>query len=116
MAFVVQWIRSNKVTLNINNCYMIFHGMKEMPTNISQISVNNKLVAREDIAEFLGVILDSKFTHKKISKQYGILHLIGDFLTDKCLKLLSNYSLIYPQLAMGATKQKRFLKTLKKII
>jgi len=54
---------------------------------------------------FLGVILDSKLTwsnhitsiQKKISKQRGILHLIRDLLTKKCLKLFY-YSLIYPQL------------------
>jgi len=106
LALVDKWIKCNKLTLNINkSCYMIFNRMKKMPIDIPHITINNIRVTREKSVKFLGVILDSKLTwsnhitslQKKISKQCGILHLIRDLLTNKCLKLFY-YSLIYPQL------------------
>ena len=99
------WLRANKLTLNIDKTYMIFHRARIKNKDFGLgISINNCALKVEN-CKYLGIILDTRiswveditFVKNKISKGIGIMYQAKKYLNRNGLISLYN-SYIYPYL------------------
>lgn len=80
---IPNWLTCSKETTDVDKThYVIFNRNETFPSNIDQISINNKPIRRKQSAKFLGLALDRKLNWKehacnvqtRINKQSGILY------------------------------------------
>ncbi len=84
---VSEWVRSNKLTLNISKThYMVTHSLMTPVPHIN-LTMNNNTVIRVEEFNFLGTAPDSSLRWKthvevktKISRMTGVFYHIRDFL------------------------------------
>jgi Txe/YoeB family toxin of Txe-Axe toxin-antitoxin module len=103
---VINWMRSNKLSLNIDKTkYVIFKTPNKRCNVTNDITVNNQVIDRVESIKFLGVVLDEnlkwtdhiKLIKSKISKNIGIICKARKKFEAKALMMLYN-SLILPYL------------------
>ena len=105
LVLVTKWIRTNRLTLNMDNChYIVFHRHKRsLPNLLPQVEIENFEIEKCFSTKYLVVHLDETLrwnVHinsiiRKISKFVPILYNIRSCLDRTSLKLLYN-CLIYP--------------------
>ena len=106
LSAINNWLKSNKLTLNIAKTnYIIFNNKNKNTVNI-QLKINDSVIAHVDKCKYLGLILDNKLSFKYhlsnmsqiLSFKVGILcKLRKEKVPSKILQLLYN-SLILPYL------------------
>jgi hypothetical protein len=105
MINLIKWIRSNKLSLNVEKTqYIVFSKRKIAPDN-NDVKINGERLNRVDSFKFLGVIIDDRLSWKqhiayiktKVSKSIGILRQARPVL-NKTTLLTVYYSFIYPYL------------------
>ena len=103
LAKIVEWLNSNKLSLNIEKTqYMIFRSVRRKILHHNNVKINNTDVICVDHAKFIGVTLDDRLSwqhhinniKKKVSKGIGILCKARKSLPQHTLVTLYN-SLIY---------------------
>ena len=96
LAKVNEWLKVNKLSLNINKTnYIIFRNTKNQ-LNSHQINVNNYSINRVNSTRFLGVEINSEFNWKnhvnsitiKIARTIGVIRRLKYKLSNKTLMLL----------------------------
>ena len=115
------WFNANKLSLNLTKTkYSFFHSSYYsdlIPLRLPRLAINNKIIKRETVMKFLGVLLDENLNWKnhihcienKISKNLGILYKARLVLNEKCTKQLY-FSFIhsylnYANIAWGSTSK-----------
>ncbi len=90
LAFINDWLKSNKLSLNINKCkYMIFHTLQKT-VNTVQLHIENTNVDIVYKFNFLGLTINENLNQKnhidkianKISKSMGILNKLKHFFAS----------------------------------
>lgn len=108
---ILNWLRANKLTLNINKSkYMVFHTMNQKPNATISISIENKRLEEVKSFKFLGYILDPQLkwnlhiSHitNKIAKNIGIITKLSRVVNSTTLRNLY-FSLVQPYLTNGIT-------------
>ena len=97
---IAEWLKVNKLTLNINKTLCMLYSKKHNPADIS-IKLEGKLINRMSETKFLGVIIDDKLNWKahisyissKISWAIGVIIKARNLGKEA---LLSYYTLIFP--------------------
>ena len=101
---IVNWLNSNKLTLNIKKThYMIFH--RSRIKKKLKITLHNQTIFETNSLKFLGVIIDNNlkwhahigYIKNKISKSIGIIYKARKYTNKKTLITLY-YSFIFPYL------------------
>ena len=102
------WLKSNKLSLNIKKCNYILFGHRKIPSSNSDlyVMINDHILERVERTKFLGVIIDSKLTwcdhvryiSLKILKGLGIMYKLRNIFPTRVLLTLY-YTLIYPYLS-----------------
>ena len=99
------WLRSNKLTLNLNKTkFMVTSPLMSHPI-CPQITIDNVSINEVTEFKFLGVTIDNKLKWKhhidiiisKISVLTGILFRVRECINEKCLRQIY-LSLIYPHI------------------
>lgn len=106
---VSNWIKSNKLTLNISKTKFMVSSSLMMETPPIDIYIDNFLLQQVETYKFLGVIIDSKLKWKehineiimKLSKLIGIFYKIRNIITPECLRMIY-LSLAYPYFLYGS--------------
>ena len=105
MLKVLNWFRSNKLTINVSKThYMISSSLLHQPPPI-EIYLDNILLEQVEQYKFLGVTIDSKLrwsghvneTCTRLSKVIGVLYKIRRSLTVDCIRQIY-LALAYPHL------------------
>ena len=103
---VVDWLRANKLSLNIGKTHYMIFCSRRRNTNInSKLSINNIELECVEQTKFLGVIIDSTLkwdkhistVKSKVSRGLGIIRKAKKTLNKTCLITLY-YSMIYSYL------------------
>ena len=106
---ILDWTKSNKLTINEEKTHYIIFSLKSQTNNPSkEIMLNNSPLQRKEVTKFLGVYIDRKLTFKdhlihikpKIAKSIGILNKVKHKLPTQTLITLY-YTLICPYLTYG---------------
>lgn len=107
LSVINEWFKCNKLVLNPSKTnYIIFRSpQKHIDYEKVKIYMNDKLLDRTTVGNFLGVLIDETLSWKphikhvetKISKTLGVLHRVKFNLDFKTLKTIY-YSLIYSYL------------------
>ena len=104
MITVVDWLKLNKLSLNLKKTHFILFSRKRKKVELKEeLIVNNAIIDRTDKTKFLGVIIDQhlsflshiSYTKGKIARGIGILKKSRYYFTRDTLKTLYN-SLVYP--------------------
>ena len=106
LQIVVEWLQSNRLSLNINKtkCMVFMPKRQKRLDNIS-IKISGSTIEEVSNTKFLGVIIDNKlsfkdhlsYISKKVSKCIGILYRARPLMNRKSLITLYN-SFLYPYL------------------
>ena len=103
---IVDWLRANKLSLNIDKTNFILFRPKSRPVSTLDIRIEGTQIERVTEAKFLGVIIDKKlnwskhitYIKHKISKSIGIIKKTRRlFDTDTMLSLYNSF--VYPYLS-----------------
>jgi len=103
---VIQWMRSNKLSLNIQKTkYIIFCSKNKSTNSDKEIKIHNEPIRQEKTIRFLGVVLDNtlrwdkhiNYIKGKISRGIGILYRAKKLLNRNTLITLY-YSFIFPHI------------------
>lgn len=103
LVSVSNWLKSNKLTLNLNKTqFMISQPLMTQPITID-IKIDNIKLKQIDSVKFLGVVIDSQLKWKpqidelkdKLSKITGIVYRIRNHVNEANLKLIY-FALVYP--------------------
>ena len=107
MDNVVQWLRLNKLTLNVKNTKLMIFGTHQKLKNIkhSPLFINNEVVEKVDNFRYLGMILDPCLTftahiiklYKKTCSKIGMIKKVR-YLIDHSIALSLYKSLVLPHL------------------
>ena len=107
LTIVCEWLRANKLTLNVNKTKYVIFGSKNKITTIPDlnIKVGNDKIERVSSMKYLGVILDEHLTFDehvtyiitKALKKLGILRRAHEYLNMNT-KILLYKSLVLPHL------------------
>ena len=106
LNFVDTWLKTNRLTLNLNKShYIIFSRRLTIPHNTQPLQINNNIIKKESETKFLGIIIQDNMKWdrhiqeltNKISKYSSIIYQIRNNLDKHSLKLIY-YSLIYSNL------------------
>ena len=109
LLFIDNWLKSNKLSLNLEKShYIIFNRNKNLPHDLDPLIIDNKIINRINITNFLGIHLnyDLKWHNhiniitNKLHKIKGIMYLTRDLLTRNSLTTIY-YSLVYSHLIYG---------------
>ena len=100
MNNIANWLRTNKLTLNIDKSSLIKFGRHRDCNNEKKltIQIGDEKLQQKDFAKCLGVYFDNNFrwkkhiemTNIKVNKGVGILRKMCHFLQEKQLKNLYN--------------------------
>lgn len=105
LVSVSNWLKSNKLTLNLNKTqFMISQPLMTQPITID-IKIDNIKLKQIDSVKFLGVVIDSQLkwrpqideVQEKLSKITGIVYRIRNHLDESNLRLIY-FALVYPHL------------------
>jgi hypothetical protein len=106
MPKLVQWLRANRLSLNIKKTHLMIFGLKRhSSTKNINVMINNQKLDVVLSSKFLGVIIDNNlswkehclYTAKKMSKSIAILSIAKKYLNHKTMLQLY-YSFIFPYL------------------
>ncbi len=107
MDNVVQWLRLNKLTLNVKKTKLMIFGTQQKLKNIkhSPLYINNEIVENVEIFKYLGMILDPSLTfsahinklYKKTCSKIGMIKKVR-YLSDHSIALTLYKSLVLPHL------------------
>ena len=109
---ITTWLKSNKLTLNVNKTYyMISHRAKiNVPHSHPPLCINNSTLSKIQHFKYLGVLLDHTvswiqhitYVKNKITKCMGITYKARRYLSPNSLvNLYHSYIYIYPYLIYG---------------
>ena len=105
LASISQWLKVNKLSLNIKKTmYMVFTRKKTQSADI-KIEIDNEIISETKSSKFLGVHIDNKLNWKmhvdyvsgKIARGIGILVKARKVFSNECMINLY-YAFIYPYL------------------
>ena len=105
LANISQWLKVNKLSLNIKKTmYMVFTRKKTQSADI-KIEIDNEIISETKSSKFLGVHIDNKLNWKmhvdyvsgKIARGIGILVKDRKVFSNECMINLY-YAFIYPYL------------------
>ena len=108
MHTLVDWLRANRLSLNIGKThYIVFSPKSKSPPDLN-IRINNIGIDRVRECKFLGIIIDEKLNWKshtkyissKIAKTIGILNKARKVFDQKILITLY-YAFLYPLILYG---------------
>ena len=105
------WLKTNKLTLNVKKSNLILFNIKKNPKLISgtnRIYIGSDQLEHKETAKYLGVYFDKKlswnkhiqYTNSKISRGLGILSKVRNYVQEKTLKNIFN-SFIKPYVDYG---------------
>ena len=104
MAIVTEWLKANKLTLNLKKTKYVIFGPKAKLQNLNApLYLDREKIEKTRTMKYLGVILDDElsfndhinYIHTKATNKLGILRKSRDFL-DKKTSLLLYQSLVLP--------------------
>ena len=121
---IVEWLALNKLSLNAKKTkFMIFHHKQKSIENIvPKLMINNVVIERVKVFNFLGVTIDEHVTWKphaqkvaaKIACTIGTMKQLKHFLPANIMKTLYN-SLILPHISYGIILWGKELKRINKL-
>ena len=102
---ISEWLKINKLSLNIKKTHFIVFTNKNVPKPDLQIAIDGHRIDETDHTKFLGVIIDCKLNWKKhisyitgkIAKEIGVIAKARKLL-DKGTLVTLYYTFIYPYL------------------
>ena len=102
---ISEWLKINKLALNIKKTHFIVFTNKNVPKPVLQIAIDGHRIDETDHTEFIGVIIDCKLHWKKhisyitgkIAKGVGVITKARKLLDKETLVTLY-YTFIYPYL------------------
>ena len=106
MAKIVEWLRSNKLSLNIKKThYMIFKRTRGSLKLDSEVNISGIKIEKVKVTKFLGVMIDEhlkfndhiQYIKGKMSRGLGVLYKAKRVL-NKSILLTLYYSFVYPYL------------------
>jgi len=111
LEILVEWFKSNRLSLNIDKTYYIIFSSRNKntaPDINNNITIDGKLILRVKNVKFLGIYIDEHLTwnhhiqciSKKVAKNVGIIRRVSYLLPINILRNLY-FTLIYPYLAFG---------------
>ena len=104
MKHVVDWLRLNKLSLNLKKTHFVLFRKKQDRVCLSEdLLVDNVKIDRVDSTKFLGIFIDEHLSFQKhinyikgkVSRAIGILYKCRPVLNQNTLKMLYN-TIIYP--------------------
>jgi len=102
-----EWLRDNRLILNVDKTLcMLFSDSTH--NHVPNIIINNSIIRRVDVANFLGVKIDYKLTFrphvddlcKNISRAIGVINRISTIVPPKSKKMLY-YALVHSRVSYG---------------
>ena len=121
---IVEWLALNELSLNAKKTkFMIFHYKQKSIENIvPKLMINNVVIERVQVFNFLGVSIDENITWKphaqkvaaKIACTIGTIKRLKHFLPASIMKTLYN-SLILPHITYGIILWGKELKRINKL-
>ena len=109
LSIVSDWLRANKLSLNIGKTHYMVFTNKKYDYNAINVKIDETPVSFTHSTKFLGIYLDDRLDWKahisyisnKISKSIGILYRCQAYLSRKSLTDLY-YAFVYPYLSYCA--------------
>ena len=103
LAIITEWLKINKLSLNIKKTHFMCFSAKNKTTPCISLQIAGEAIAEVFKPTFLGVIYDNKlswknhmsFVCRKVARGIGVLIKARKVLRSESLKCLY-YSLIYP--------------------
>ena len=104
LAIITEWLKANKLSLNIKNITCVFQQKNKVKPDIS-LKIDGEIIAEVTSSKFFGVIIDNKlnwkdhvsFVCRKVARGSGVIIKARKVLRNESLKNLY-YSFIYPYL------------------
>lgn len=105
LASVSEWLKSNRLTLNLTKTQIMLSRPLMTPTTLINIYIDGIKLNQINSAKFLGEIIDDQLKWKpqiddineKLSKLTGIIYRIRNNLSKEHLRLIY-FALVYPHL------------------
>lgn len=106
MSDISNWLRANKLSLNVSKTKAILFSRKRNIDQIASIKINDRNIQWVDNTSFLGIIIDKNLSWKshidhvaiKMAKTIGIMNRVRNVLNKKTLLLLYQ-TLVGPHLS-----------------
>ena len=103
LAIIAEWLKVNKLSLNIKKTHFTCFSAKNKTTSCISLQIDWEAIAEVFKSKFLGVIIDNKlswkvdksFVCKKVARGIGVIIKARKVLHSESLKCLY-YSFIYP--------------------
>ena len=103
LAIIVEWLKVNKLSLNVTKTHFMCFSAKNTATPCISLKIDGEAIAEVFKSIFLGVIIDSKlswkdhiyFVCRKVARGIGVLIKARKVLWSESLKCLY-YLFIYP--------------------
>ena len=116
MRHLSQWLKANRLTLNIQKTYyMVFHrGRRKSHNNVNYVYIDDAIIEDAFTVKYLGVILDNNlkwtplmaFVKNKVAKGIGIIRKASKFLAKATL-----CNLYYVHLSPLKLMQKKYCQS-----
>ena len=129
LAFLAEWFRANKLSLNINKSMYIIFTNRRIDL-YPDINISTQEIEHVKSTKFLGLTIDDQISWRehietcktKLSSTLYILREVKNYVTHHCLKSLYD-TMFYPYLTYGVllwgfacqTHMKKKLKSCKKV-
>ena len=103
LAIIAEWLKVNKVSLNIKKTHFMCFSAKNKPSPCISLQIDGEALAEVNKSKFLGVIIDNKlswkdhisFVCRKVARGIGVIIKARKVLHSESMKWLY-YSFIYP--------------------
>jgi len=107
LSFVSEWLKANRLSLNIGKTTFMVTSDAELPA-IPRISVEGVDVLQNSKANFLGVLIDERLTFRdhvnkvasSVARSVGMLRRVSDLVPPRVKKNIY-YSLVYSKISYG---------------
>ena len=103
LAIIVEWLKVNKLSLNIKKTHFICFSAKIKSSPCISLQIDGEAIAEVNKSKFLGVIIDNKlswkdhisFVCRKVARGKGVIIKARKVLHSESMKCLY-YAFIYP--------------------
>ena len=103
LAIVAEWLKVNKLSLNIKKTHFMCFSAKNKPSPCISLQIDGESLAEVNKSKFLGVIIDNNlswkdhisFVCRKVARGIGVIIKARKVLHSESMKCLY-YSFIYP--------------------
>ena len=103
LAIIAEWLKVNKLSLNIKKAHLICFAAKNTPSPCTSLQIDGEAITEIDKSKFLDVIIDNKLSWtdyisivcRKVARVIGVIIKARKVLHSESMKWLY-YASIYP--------------------